>query len=239
MFKEEKRFCASVESIRKTMRGFQEEAGIPDFVDNFCDLFEVNDLEEYLFIYRNFKLDFNECPNLAGTPEDELAEFSAKMEESFSIYRRREFDYLSPQPINHSKYRTKDATFDMGTNCCTENQLRKLIFMAKESLVVENGMEEIHPVIFEKWLRWFAPLSDVSNEVYETYDFTRSENVILHIVEELHLPPIQEKYLKYFLELREEYSFSKNEMEILLEAGKNLLCNEDRICQMLDEFLKS
>lgn len=134
-----------------------------------------------------------------------------------SSFLRREFEYLSGDE-----------------NCCAERKFKELLEM-----VAGNDYNHFMPVLLKQWDRWFAPDDNVRNEMYETYDFTRSENVILYVIKTFELPPFQAEYVEYYLKMKRAYVFTDYELEILRSASANLLSHESEMCKRFDEIIKS
>lgn len=124
---------------------------------------------------------------------------------------------------------------------CAEMQFLIAISPAAKEVYENTGRV---PQLYSRWGRWFLDtelLPSVSNEVYETYDFERNENVIMHIVGQLNLPPLQKQYLEHFISQRGGVVNTYNDFEagLLISAATNVLKQESKICKMLDELLKS
>lgn len=132
------------------------------------------------------------------------------LEDKLSGFLRREFGYLRGY-----------------ANCCVERRFKELLEMGA------NGWDMW---ILRHWDRWFAPDEDVSNGIYETYDFEKSGRVILHIIKSLNLPPRQAEYVEYYLKMEREYLFSDQEEEILKLASINLLNQGGDIYSRLNEL---
>ena len=146
------------------------------------------------------------------------------LRDKLSGFLRKEFDFLSGK-----------------ANICAEEQFKRLIYIG-ESMIYHDTGKEIRSQVLKRWKEWFAYSENcVPNELYETYDFERSENVIMAIVDQLGLPPMQEQYLKYFLTIKNgiRVYISDFENEMLRAAGRSLVYQDDRICKLLDELLKS
>ncbi|MBR2767160.1 hypothetical protein IKD67_03720 [Candidatus Saccharibacteria bacterium] len=147
-----------------------------------------------------------------------------KLRDKLAGFLRKEFDFLSGE-----------------ANVCAEEQLKRLVNIGTSMIYHDTG-KEIRPLLLERWEKWFAYSgSCVSNELYETYDFERSENVIMAIVDQLGLPPMQEEYLRYFLTMKNgvRVYISDFENEILRAVGRSLVYQDARLCKLLDEFFKS
>ena len=134
-------------------------------------------------------------------------------------------------------------------NCCTENQLKRLlekVFSELHAKAERYGSSRwSHSQLLDCWDKWFAPClhnyynrGEVTNEVYETYDFAASESMIMHTIEHLSLPPMQKQYVEYYLGLkgRIKVEFTAFEKEILMKAGENILLQESEMCKMFDDF---
>lgn len=131
-------------------------------------------------------------------------------EDDLAGFMRREFGYLRGY-----------------ASCCVERRFKELL---------EIGAGDCDMWILRHWDRWFAPDEDVSNEIYETYDFEKSGRVILYIIESLNLPPWQAEYVEYYLKMEREYLFSDQEEEILRLASINLLNQGGDIYSRLNEL---
>ena len=132
------------------------------------------------------------------------------LEDQLSGFMRREFGYLRGY-----------------ASCCVERRFKELL---------EMGAGDCDMWILRNWDRWFAPDEDVSNKIYETYDFEKSGRVILHIIKSLNLPPWQAEYVEYYLKMEREYLFSDQEEEILRLASINLLNQGGDIYSRLNEL---
>lgn len=137
-------------------------------------------------------------------------------------------------------------------NLCAEEQLKELlskVFADLEREAIRYNLNKWRDSqLLDNWERWFVPRlqdyynrGEVSNEVYETYDFSRSEDAIMHIIDLLKLPPMQEQYVKHYLGLKGgvEVEYTDFETDILMKAGENILLQEPRVCKLLDDILKS
>ena len=137
-------------------------------------------------------------------------------------------------------------------NLCAEEQLKELLSKVfadlKHEAIQYNLNKWRDSQLLDNWERWFVPRlqeyynrGQVSNEVYETYDFVRSEDAIMHIIDLLKLPPMQEQYVKYYLGLKGgvEVEYTDFEADILMKAGENILLQESKVCKLLDDILKS
>ncbi len=132
--------------------------------------------------------------------------------ESFSSFIREEFSYLFGEKSN-----------------AVERRFKELLEMAA------NDSED-RPALLVGWSRWFAPDRCVDDEVYETYDFEQSENVIMHILDSLGLPLLQLEFVKDYLKSDSRFELSRCEMDLLKMVGKNLLSCDEQICRKLDEI---
>ena len=219
MLNEEKRFCFGVDELENFVEKDEELNALIG-----KDLAEIG-ADVFLRLLRN-------CPFILARGNFEMTTF---LIDKLSGFQREEFRFLRGHK-NH----------------CAEDQLKGLLSEVFIELHLEAKRKNLnlweHSVLLESWRRWFVSFSDdyytkgdVLNEVYETYNFEVSENAIMHIVELLHLPPLQEQYVKYYLGLKGgiEVDFTDFEMDILMKAGKNILLQEPKVCKMLDELLKS
>ena len=137
------------------------------------------------------------------------------------LFLRKEFDFLSGE-----------------VNVCAEEQLKRLVNIGSSMIYHDTG-EEIQPQLLRRWGEWFAYSGGrISNEVYETYDFEESESTIMFIIDRLELPPMQEKYLRYFLTMKNgiRVYISDFENEILRAAGRSLVYQDAKICRILEEI---
>ena len=216
MLNEEKRFCFGVDELENFVEKDEELNALIG-----KDLAEIG-ADVFLRLLRN-------CPFILARGNFEMTTF---LIDKLSGFQREEFRFLRGDK-----------------NLCAEGQLKGLLSEVFVELHLEAKRKNLnlweHSVLLESWRRWFVSFSDTKvddlNEVYETYNFEVSENVIMHIVGLLHLPPLQEQYVKYYLGLKGgiEVDFTDFEMDILMKAGKNILLQESKVCKMLDELLKS
>lgn len=216
MLNEEKRFCFGVDELESFVEKDEELNALIG-----KDLAEIG-ADVFLRLLRN-------CPFILARGNFEMTTF---LIDKLSGFQREEFRFLRGDK-----------------NLCAEGQLKGLLSEVFVELHLEAKRKNLnlweHSVLLESWRRWFVSFSDTKvddlNEVYETYNFEVSENVIMHIVGLLHLPPLQEQYVKYYLGLKGgiEVDFTDFEMDILMKAGKNILLQEPKVCKMLDELLKS
>lgn len=216
MLNEEKRFCFGVDELENFVEKDEELNALIG-----KDLAEIG-ADVFLRLLRN-------CPFILARGNFEMTTF---LIDKLSGFQREEFRFLRGDK-----------------NLCAEGQLKGLLSEVFVELHLEAKRKNLnlweHSVLLESWRRWFVSFSDTKvddlNEVYETYNFEVSENVIMHIVGLLHLPPLQEQYVKYYLGLKGgiEVDFTDFEMDILMKAGKNILLQEPKVCKMLDELLKS
>ena len=216
MLNEEKRFCFGVDELENFVEKDEELNALIG-----KDLAEIG-ADVFLRLLRN-------CPFILARGNFEMTTF---LIDKLSGFQREEFRFLRGDK-----------------NLCAEGQLKGLLSEVFVELHLEAKRKNLnlweHSVLLESWRRWFVSFSDTKvddlNEVYETYNFEVSENVIMHIVGLLHLPPLQEQYVKYYLGLKGgiEVDFTDFEMDILMKAGKNILLQESKVCEMLDELLKS
>lgn len=133
--------------------------------------------------------------------------------ETFSPFIREEFSYLFGEKSNAVERRFK------------------------ELLEVAANDSEDRPKLLVGWSRWFAPDRYVDDEVYETYDFEQSENVIMHILDSLGLPLLQLEFVKDYLKADSRFELSRCEMDLLKMVGKNLLSCDEQICRKLNETI--
>ena len=216
MLNEEKRFCFGVDELENFVEKDEELNALIG-----KDLAEIG-ADVFLRLLRN-------CPFILARGNFEMTTF---LIDKLSGFQREEFRFLRGDK-----------------NLCAEGQLKGLLSEVFVELHLEAKRKNLnlweHSVLLESWRRWFVSFSDTKvddlNEVYETYNFEVSENAIMHIVGLLHLPPLQEQYVKYYLGLKGgiEVDFTDFEMDILMKAGKNILLQESKVCEMLDELLKS
>ena len=162
---------------------------------------------DFIFALRNSLIDFE-------TEKENSDEIGETIRDSFYAFLREDFNYLNSEE-----------------GYCVERRFKKLLEMA-----VDSDNDQYVPRLLRQWDRWFAPDEDVSNEIYETYDFEKSGRVILHIIESLNLPPQQAEYVKYYLSMEREYLFSNQEEEILRLASINLLNQGGDIYSRLNEL---
>lgn len=175
------------------------------------------------FLVKDADMDLVDIFNNSGMFEEELLNLVRNgkyvadedgvdeiLEDKLSGFLRREFGYLRGY-----------------ANCCVERRFKELL---------EMGVGDCDMWILRHWDRWFAPDEDISNKVYETYDFEKSGRVILHIIKSLNLPPRQAEYVEYYLTMEREYLFSDQEEEILKLASINLLNQGGDIYSRLNEL---
>ena len=206
MLNEEKRFCFGVDELENFVEKDEELNALIG-----KDLAEIG-ADVFLRLLRN-------CPFILARGNFEMTTF---LIDKLSGFQREEFRFLRGDK-----------------NLCAEGQLKGLLSEVFVELHLEAKRKNLnlweHSVLLESWRRWFVSFSDTKvddlNEVYETYNFEVSENVIMHIVGLLHLPPLQEQYVKYYLGLKGgiEVDFTDFEMDILMKAGKNILLQESKV----------
>ena len=145
-------------------------------------------------------------------------------------------DYYKLLTEKYSDYMRDEFRFVRGfENCCAEEQFKKVLQDANANRLLKN------------WEKWFVPRDHsetltkgfVKNEIYETYDFERSERAILYIVDQLCLPPMQNQYLTYYLQLKHgrKIEFSTFETDILKMAGRNIVLQEFNVYVLLNKSL--
>ena len=165
MLNEEKRFCFGVDELENFVEKDEELNALIG-----KDLAEIG-ADVFLRLLRN-------CPFILARGNFEMTTF---LIDKLSGFQREEFRFLRGDK-----------------NLCAEGQLKGLLSEVFVELHLEAKRKNLnlweHSVLLESWRRWFVSFSDTKvddlNEVYETYNFEVSENVIMHIVGLLHLPPL-------------------------------------------------
>ena len=166
---------------------------------------------DFIFALRNSLIDF-------VTEKENSDEIGETIRDSFYAFLREDFNYLNSEE-----------------GYCVERRFKKLLEMA-----VDSDNDQYVPRLLRQWDRWFAPDKNISNQMYETYDFMRSEHIILYAIKTLDLPPYQAEYVDYYLRMkRSSYQFTKNEFELLKIASINILSYDGMMCKIFDELLKS
>ena len=211
MCSSEKRFCLGVNELSAAIEEDEE-------LKRFFAQFIIWDLSELLESVRNFP--HVEMSGLNNELIDKLADLG---------FIRMEF--YSPFIAE----RQLQALFKLGI--CVEG-----ISGVFDGNTFEYREEPRFLKRYEEWFFDFERVDGeekISNGLYETYDFERNEGVIMSIIDQLGLPPIQKEYANHFLKMKSDFEFSGFETDILKSVGKNLLNHDGDICYLLDKLLKS
>lgn len=226
--KNAKNFCFTVDACLK------DNSELSQTIERYMERFHVYDFEEYVYLLRNFRMRYRYLSilmeNVKSNPgSKEYAEVHQK-----AYNRACEFEKSGRMSIRFMLRSEFDFLEDNEKVTTIEGRLRRLIFLSLDCLVMKPAKSEL----LKKWTKWFCPIRNIPNEIYETYDFERSGNVILHIIDSIALPPLQAQYLKHYLD-NSTFNYTDFEMEIIKKAGENVLLNESKICRMFDELMEN